>query len=474
MIFQRSEGLQKVVVFCQSILAIGIFWISGIVSFTFLTTTTPNLLRRYPYYLAATLIGLWVELARREKMRARASLFADSLLKQHRLSWRQTVFGLGSLVLYIVATKDQGLSRSFLAVFAPSLYLMLLLSNHYLPRWLAQLTFSRHEEKTLLIGPSSKAERLRKWLQSKQDFGFRSVGILCEDYSGSANPHAIIHGFEYLGEPKEVERVVRERSVTQVILLELPSFTHVHQHLLSVLERYPVRLLILSNLDERLRHPVVHVEDEGLHFITLRQEPLENPWNCTLKRSLDIAIALPVVIFILPLLCLVVWLVQRQQAPGPLFYRQKRAGIQNREFEILKFRTMHVAEFNIAQQASKEDPRIYPAGKFLRKYSLDEMPQFWNVLKGDMSVVGPRPHLLVHNEQFARALRNYHIRAFVKPGITGLAQVRGFRGEARSDQDIAHRLESDILYMENWTPALDCAVIIRTAAQVFMPLKTAY
>jgi putative colanic acid biosynthesis UDP-glucose lipid carrier transferase len=218
----------------------------------------------------------------------------------------------------------------------------------------------------------------------------------------------------------------------------------------------------------------VHIEDEGMRFITLREEPLENPVNRFAKRALDLAVALPVVFFILPPLMLVIWIVQRFQSPGSLFFLQKRAGIQNREFKIIKFRTMGENNPDEARQVVQGDVRVFRFGRWMRRLSIDELPQFINVLTGDMSVTGPRPHMIEHNAQFAQQMANYHIRTFVKPGITGLAQVRGFRGEARSEAEIAKRLESDISYLENWRLALDLSIIARTAWQLLVPPKNAY
>jgi lipopolysaccharide/colanic/teichoic acid biosynthesis glycosyltransferase len=134
---------------------------------------------------------------------------------------------------------------------------------------------------------------------------------------------------------------------------------------------------------------------------------------------------------------------------------------------------MHPGTENESQQATSGDARIFPAGHWLRRFSLDEMPQFLNVLGGEMSVVGPRPHLVEHNRQFAEAIAEYPIRTFIKPGITGLAQVRGFRGEARTTEDIAARLQSDLIYLENWSFALDLGIILRTTWQMFRPPPTA-
>ena len=135
---------------------------------------------------------------------------------------------------------------------------------------------------------------------------------------------------------------------------------------------------------------------------------------------------------------------------------------------------MQVANPDPTRQAAKGDSRIYPGGQLLRKFSIDEIPQFINVLLGDMSIVGPRPHLLEHDEHFAHALLNYPVRGNVKPGITGLAQVRGFRGETKTAEDVIKRVESDIHYLENWSFLMDCWIIVQTAAQVVRPPPTAF
>jgi putative colanic acid biosysnthesis UDP-glucose lipid carrier transferase len=141
----------------------------------------------------------------------------------------------------------------------------------------------------------------------------------------------------------------------------------------------------------------------------------------------------------------------------------------HRPFRILKFRTMHVHNGDPALQVTTDDERIYPFGGFLRKFSLDELPQFWNVLEGEMSVIGPRPHLPQHDEQFSRALNNYHVRAVIKPGITGLAQVTGYRGATQTDSDIQGRVKADIQYLENWTLVLDLWILGKTVGQVLAP-----
>jgi lipopolysaccharide/colanic/teichoic acid biosynthesis glycosyltransferase len=235
-----------------------------------------------------------------------------------------------------------------------------------------------------------------------------------------------------------------------------------------------VRFLAVNDLDDRFGHPVTQYEDQGLYLIGLREEPLENPFNRATKRLLDIAISLPVVVFILPILGAVVWLFQRAQSPGQLVFKQQRIGMQRQVFTILKFRTMHAKDSSDeVHHVTTHDPRVFRAGEWFRKLYIDEFPQFINVLKGEMSLVGPRPHALKYDEAYANVLSTYYVRDFVKPGLTGLAQVTGFRGEVRTRDDIVHRVEADIHYLENWSFWLDCWLILRTALQLVFPPRTA-
>ncbi|NDF00523.1 MAG: hypothetical protein EB034_19980, partial [Verrucomicrobia bacterium] len=199
------------------------------------------------------------------------------------------------------------------------------------------------------------------------------------------------------------------------------------------------------------------------------EEPLENPLNRLLKRALDLVIAAPVTLLVLPVVHVLVWVIQRRQSPGPVYFAQTRAGLKNRPFTIYKYRTMRVDNPDEARQATAHDTRIFPAGRWLRRMSLDELPQFYNVLRGDMSVIGPRPHMIEHNHLFAQAMKNYQVRTIAKPGITGLAQVRGLRGETANEHDIVARVSADVEYLEHWSFTGDCLIVVRTALHVLCP-----
>jgi putative colanic acid biosynthesis UDP-glucose lipid carrier transferase len=469
MVTQRTQGLYRVFLLCQIVLVAILFWFGVWVMITFYSSGGAEWTwRRYSMYCGLLVLGMTVESLSRDG--SKNYFLQNELLRQHRLSLRQTFASIGTLVLYLIATKDAFISRIFFFNFVPWLYVALLFSHHYLPSFLARRIFTgSREEKTLLVGSTAKAAQLRAWLRRKAEIGLRTVGLVCDEQIEKTED-----GIPVLGNSDELEKIIVERGITQIIMLEFPLFTEINRHIISVCDHLGVRLLIVSDLEEKLRHPVTHFEDDGFRFIGLREEPLENPLNRFFKRAIDIAISLPVMLFVFPILTAIVWIAQRIQSPGPLFHLQTRAGMQNRRFKIYKFRTMRPDHEEEARQAEQGDARIYPLGKWFRKLSIDEVPQFWNVLLGDMSIVGPRPHLIEHNNQFSQLMANYHVRAFVKPGITGLAQVRGFRGEARNSADIQNRVACDIEYLENWNLSLECGIILRTFAHLIVPPRTAY
>jgi len=276
-----------------------------------------------------------------------------------------------------------------------------------------------------------------------------------------------------LGRPEDLEKVLAAPGIMKVIMVEFPRGNGTVRHYTNLCEARGIRLLVVADLDRIFGHSVAVFEDQGVSLISLREEPLEDPINRFIKRCLDIIVTACVLMFVLPICGLVVWCMQRLQSPGPLFYRQTRPGLHNLPFNIYKFRTLHVGNPDVNRLPGPEDPRVYPAGRFFRKFSVDEIPQFLNVLRGHMSVVGPRPHLMADNERFPQLFNKAYVRTFVKPGITGLAQARGFRGSAKTPEEVAIRIESDIEYLENWSLWLDCWLILRTALQMVVPPKTA-
>ena len=321
------------------------------------------------------------------------------------------------------------------------------------------------------MGPVDKAREVNKWILETAAFGFGLRGSMTDDDSEEGR---VLH-VTRVSDVTMLQRIIRHEGIRQILLLELPLDQEGLNLVVDAANKAGVRLLVLNNLPEIFRHNISFFTLNEKDFISLRDEPLEDPVNRIIKRTVDILMSLPVVLFILPPLCLVVKIFQRIQSPGPLFYRQTRAGLNNLPFRIFKFRTMRADKGDDAsKQATAGDPRIYPMGRILRKTSLDEIPQFLNVFLGDMSVVGPRPHMIIHNRRFSEVMEAYHVRTFAKPGITGLAQMSGYRGEAKNDQDVVERAQLDIKYIENWSLPFDFWIIFNTMYQVFKPPKTAY
>jgi len=200
--------------------------------------------------------------------------------------------------------------------------------------------------------------------------------------------------------------------------------------------------------------------------------PLLQGINSTIKRGFDIVFSSLVIVFILSWLALLIGLLIRLESKGSMFFIQDRNGLGNKLFRCYKFRSM--TENRNSAQAKKDDLRITRIGRFIRKTSIDELPQFFNVLKGDMSVVGPRPHMEAHNKSYEKQVDSFQLRHSVKPGITGMAQSRGFRGEIREDLDIINRIKYDIFYIRHWSFALDIKIIIRTVLNIIRGEEKAY
>jgi lipopolysaccharide/colanic/teichoic acid biosynthesis glycosyltransferase len=212
----------------------------------------------------------------------------------------------------------------------------------------------------------------------------------------------------------------------------------------------------------------------GALLLQPRSEPLEFAPNRWLKRAADVALSTALIVFILPPLMALVATGQLLQSRGPLLFVQTRSGLVGKPFKMFKFRTMHPNNPQPEQQATRGDVRVYPLGRWLRRTGLDEVPQILNVFLGQMSIIGPRPHMVEHTEAFRTRTEAFMIRHQVKPGITGLAQVRGFRGELFSDADLDERLRADVYYLEHWSPLMDFKILLLTAWRLFRPGKGAY
>lgn len=420
-------------------------------------------------YCAAAFVG----------MAASSSHIRKNHGRLHRLgNWtafgialRQTLYVAACIFALIFATKDQDISRLFLGSYLVLLAVMLTTMHARMPQSLATILFGEASKiPTIFVGRGDRLDTLDNWITNRMHIGVQPVGFLADETPSRAE----LALAPYLGRIDQLRAILREKRIGQVILLEwFDDSTRVEQ-MIATCEQEGCRFLIHNDFGARYARTFTPVEESGLHFLALQNEPLEDPVNRAVKRALDIAISLPVVVFILPPLCALVWCVQRAQAPGPLFFAKPRGGRSRREFKMLKFRSMYARDHDINKQATQGDSRVYPFGRFLRTSSLDEFPQFINVLRGEMSVVGPRPHLPQHDEEFSLISKTYRVRSLVKPGITGLAQVNGYRGEITDPEKLHRRVYWDLYYVSNWSPAMDLQIVLRTAWQVVSPPQSAY
>ncbi|RZK25683.1 MAG: undecaprenyl-phosphate glucose phosphotransferase [Flavobacterium sp.] len=235
-----------------------------------------------------------------------------------------------------------------------------------------------------------------------------------------------------------------------------------------------IRFRIIPDFGLFIKRTIYFEYFEGLPMLSLRSEPLEDIGNRIKKRIIDVAFSLFMVLFVLswmiPLIGILIYL----ESPGPIFFSQLRSGKNNKPFRCLKFRSMTINKQANSVQATKGDHRITKIGKFIRRTSLDEFPQFLNVLMGEMSLVGPRPHMLKHTEEYSQLVDQYMIRQFLKPGITGWAQINGFRGEVKGHEEIQGRVDCDLWYSQNWTTWLDFRILLLTAYNIFKGEENAY
>ena len=208
--------------------------------------------------------------------------------------------------------------------------------------------------------------------------------------------------------------------------------------------------------------------------LNVKKLPFDYPESILIKRFFDIVFSIIICVFVMSWLTPILWVIVKLDSKGPLFFKQEREGLNGTKFSCYKFRSMRINNLSDKIHATKNDERVTRIGSFIRKTSIDELPQFFNVLKGDMSVVGPRPHMNSLSLEYQRDIDNYLQRHAVKPGITGLAQISGYRGEVMKRSDIKNRVRMDIFYIENWSFLLDIKIIVQTVLNVFKGEEKAY
>lgn len=323
-------------------------------------------------------------------------------------------------------------------------------------------------KKVIIIGAGKNGMELYRVMKDDLSYGFNVSGFFDDNLAlKDVIPN-------YLGMTHEVESYVKENDIDEIYYTLPGTQDQKMLRIMNYAEKNMIRFYIVPEFYRSVKKSLVMEVLESVPLLTVRREPLQSTYNRVLKRAFDIVFSLLILLTIFPVMYLIVGILIKMDSPGPILFKQKRTGIYGKEFYCYKFRTMHVNPEADTLQAQKDDPRKTRIGDFLRRTNLDEFPQFINVLAGDMSVVGPRPHMLKHTEQYSAIIDKYMVRHLVKPGLTGWAQVTGYRGETRTLEQMEGRVKRDVWYLENWSFFLDLKIIFVTVINMFRGEKNAY
>ena len=316
----------------------------------------------------------------------------------------------------------------------------------------------------VIVGTNRNALNISDFFYEHTELGYKILGYFSNKNKSPENYLGRVENcFEY-SLNNDVDEIYC--SVSELSKDQIKAFIDFADNNLKVLKLIPE-----SKNDFRNKMKVEYYDYTPI--LSLRTIPFHVPLNKIIKRAFDFTFSFLIIIFVLLWLSPLLFVIIKLESNGSLFFKQKRNGLNGTTFTCYKYRSMSVND-NVDDIETRQYGRITKIGKFIRKTSIDELPQFFNVFKGDMSVVGPRPHMLSYTELYAKTVDKYMVRHFVKPGITGLAQVKGYRGEVEKQGDIENRVKLDIFYIENWSFLLDLTIIGQTIINVFKGEQKAY
>ncbi len=373
------------------------------------------------------------------------------------------------MLFYLFFTRELRISRLFI-IFSMGVFGAGLLVNRFL--YLGIKKYFKNSpyliKKVIILGYNETAKKLAKYFE-EDGINTQLLGFI-ED---NKNVHELSH-YPIITDVSKALDVAKEFEVTEIYSTITPEQNKDIYDLMYQSEKECIRFKIVPNLSVFITRDV-HIEYFGeLPILSLRSEPLDDVGNRIKKRVLDIVVSLLIIVFVLSWLVPILGLLILLESRGPIFFAQLRTGKNMKPFYCYKFRSMRKNKDADLKQATANDSRVTKIGRFIRRTSLDEFPQFINVFKGNMSLVGPRPHMLKHTDDYSKVVDEYMIRQFLKPGITGWAQVNGYRGEITNPEQIQMRVNKDLWYLENWTLWLDLQILFLTAYQVFKGDKNAF
>ena len=424
----------------------------------------------YPFFFLSIVLWFIMSIFSKIYFEKRSNKFAEEMVQMiyHSILF---IVSLSSVLFFL--NLNHKFPSKFVLVFANILTFLAILSKYAIRKKIhAYLNKGIFYDHVLLVGSTKAAEEFIDAVKKYYYYGYKCIGYI-DDQDQLKKDCA------YLGNLNDLHTILRTKEIDEVFIALPTGENEKIQNCIAICDGLNIKVRILPNLSE-FTSSSVYINNIGLlPVVNVGDLPLDKKENRILKRSFDIVFSLLFFIllgsFIFPLLAIIIKL----SSKGPIFFKQERWGLNNKRITCYKFRSMYKESSDLDedgnfQQAQKDDPRITLIGKILRKTNMDELPQFWNVLIGNMSVVGPRPHPTQLNIQSMELVDNYMLRHMVIPGITGLAQVNGCRGETRTTEDMQKRVNFDLYYIQRWNFWLDLQIIIQTVINIFRGDQNAY
>jgi len=374
-----------------------------------------------------------------------------------------------TILFYLFFSRELVVSRFFIITTTAAFGIGLLINKFiYLGIFKYFKTSGLLVKKIIILGYNETAKKLAAYFE-QDGLNTQIIGYIEDE----ENIEELSH-YPVLANITDTLQIAKDLNAQEIFSTITPEQNNYIYDLMYQSEKECIRFRIVPNLSVFITREV-HIEYFGeLPILSLRKEPLDDVGNRIKKRALDITVSLFVTIFILSWLIPLVGLLVFLESGTPIFFKQLRTGKDKKPFNCWKFRSMKHNKDADLKQATRNDSRVTFLGRFLRKSSLDEFPQFLNVLKGEMSLVGPRPHMIKHTSDYSKIVDDYMVRQFIKPGITGWAQINGFRGEINNPEQIKMRVNKDLWYLENWTLWLDIKILLLTVYFVFKGDSKAY
>lgn len=380
------------------------------------------------------------------------------------------LFKQGFLFLLIVIaffpfSKGVLFSGTAIAYFMVSSFTLIVIFKYLLFYYLKKyrIVTGSNFRNAVIIGYTPESIRLKELFENRNDFGYRFLGYFSDKKTNS----------NIKGKLEDLKTFVIDNKVDEIYCSLNEISNEQLKDLVDFADENNKAIKFIPDTKEIFSKNLKIEYYEFFPVLSLRKTMLHDPITKIFKRGFDIVFSLIIIVGLLSWLVPLLAILIKLESSGPIFFKQGRPGLDEKEFHCYKFRSMKINK-TTEREASKNDPRVTKIGRFMRKTSIDEMPQFLNVLFGEMSVVGPRPHLWSQNKAYGNKIKKYMVRHYVKPGITGLAQVRGYRGEIETDEDMINRIKFDVFYIENWSLILDLKIIVQTVINIFKGDAKAY